>query len=289
MCDKMPPVPRFGKEKLMTLNQSSAIAHRSAVLAIVLPLLFGIAIQAARADDNKKESGAAYAVSQRIYKSGETSRYRLTVKIQTPGPMGDQDVTIQLKLRETARAAKVSTGEWSLVQQFETGTVNLGGQEQDVLGLLPIVTLTRDKRGLVTMSTAGGTPDGAAELGGLLLQITNAARDFAPDKAVKIGDKWKASFTNPSKIMGGTMVEADTELLDTETIEGIKTLKIRFKGTSQNAGDAETAPIEGTVNVEPETGRLVRITEKGAGTFAGGKAKADLEMTLITKEDKASK
>jgi len=202
--------------------------------------------------------------------------------------MGDQDIAIQLRLRETAKTVR-SSGEWSLVQQFEAGSVNLGGQEQDVLGMLPIVTLTRDKRGAVSMSTAGGTPDGAVELGGLLLQVTNAARDFAPDKPVKIGDKWKVSFTNPNKIMGGAMVEAEAELLDTETIDGIKTLKIGFKGTSQNPADSETAPIEGAVNVEPETGRLVHITEKGSGTFAGGKAKAELEMSLSTKEDKAAK
>jgi hypothetical protein len=203
--------------------------------------------------------------------------------------MGDQDIAIQLKLRETARSAKVSSGEWTLVQQFEAGSVNVGGQEQDVLGMLPIVTLVRDKFGAVTMSTAGGTPDGSAEMGGLMLQVTNAARDFAPEKAVRVGDKWKVSATNPSRIIGGAMLEAEAELLDTETLAGAKTLKIYFKGTTQDAADSEKAPIEGTLNIDQETGKLIRISEKGAGSFAGGKAKAELEMTAEPKDAKADK
>lgn len=274
----------------MTLLRRSSLPRGTvpAAVSMAAAIVCALAHAAVFAQTAKTEPGPPYTVKSRTYKAGDVSRYRLTAKVVSSGPMGDQNVVVQLKFSETVQTVKPS-GEWSLVQVFESGAAAIGGQEQDVLAVLPVVILTRDSEGKVTVKTMGGTADGAVELGGILLQVSTAVRDFAPDKAVKPGDKWQVSFANPNKLIGGSKVEAEAELLNTETIAGIKTLKIRFKGTTREGADGEKSPIEGTINIEPDSGRLIRITEKGPGAFAGGKAKSDIEVTLAPYEPKPPK
>jgi hypothetical protein len=230
----------------------------------------------APAQDGKTVTEEVFPSKKQAAAPGETNRYTIEIKISSPAAPG-KVIKISEQFDSLTREAKPDA-TLTLVDTFTSGTVSFGAAPQDILKMLPVVTITRDRQGKFAAKAEGGSSEGNPEVMGVLQQFAATADSLFPDKPVHAGDKWKIAFTNVNTLVGGPKLTGEAELAATEPIQGENTSRIKFK-IDEHAGDPQSQG-EGVVNVDTH-GRIVRLVQKGHGTFAGGPATVEIDIQRV--------
>ena len=246
-----------------------------AASALILTLC---AAHLAGAQDVKPADTATYTLSQRLFKAGDVSRYKLTMR--------GQDSSVNLQYKETTKEAGVG-GTFTLLDQFESATANVGGTEQDFSAFLPTITITRDKAGKLTSKAEGGAEQASAQISAMLQSFATMQNAYLPKTPVKVGDTWKVTSSTPGPTGGAVTSKGDATLIGTEVIFGVKSVKIKIVGDVDTKEGDIKAHSEALLNLVPETGKLLKMTTKVDGTTKGMKVSQELEMTLLP-ADKAA-
>ena len=212
---------------------------------------------------------------------GAPDLYKIEIKINAPSASGKLNVIVIREQFERRTLPRQSDGSQAVVDTFTTGTVSFGGTPQDILKLLPVVTITRDKEGKYSSRAEGGSAEGNPEVMGVLQQFAATATYLYPAKSVRTGDKWKISVENSNTLIGSSKLEGEAEQLGSEQREGEKMARVAFK-FYEHQGDAQPQG-EGTVYFG-KNGHIVRLVQKGQGIFAGAPATVEMEIRRITTE-----
>jgi hypothetical protein len=254
---------------------------RSVVLAT---LLSGGALAAhpAVAQDTKAADVAAYTMKKRVFTTGEVNRYKLAMKVQT----GGQDITVNMAFKETIKDAKPS-GEFTILNEFESAMANIGGMEQDISTFLPTITVMRDKDGKLSNKTEGGNEQASAQISTMMQQLSTMQEPYLPKNPVKVGDKWKISVTAPGPAGGTNKTEGEATLIGTEVVSGVKSLKLKVVADVDNKEKDTKAHTESTLNLDPDSGKLLKMTTKLDGTAEGSKIGQEMEISLVPADKKA--
>jgi len=234
------------------------------------------------AQDTKTADATAYTMKKRVFKTGEVNRYKFAVKNQMAG----QDITVNMVFKETTKDAKPS-GEFTILNEFESALANIGGMEQDLSSYLPTITVMRDKDGKLTNKTEGGNEQANAQISSMMEQLSTMQEAYLPKTPVKVGDKWKVSVTTPGPTGGTNRAVGEATLIGTEIVSGVKSLKLKVIADVDNKEGDIKAHTESTMNIDPDSGKLLKMSAKVDGTTAGNKVGQELEMTLVPTEKKA--
>ena len=223
-----------------------------------------------------------YTLSKRVFKVGDVSRYKLNVKANIDGK---DAATVSLTFKVTTKSAKPS-GEFTLVNEIETATSTNEGKEQDISAFMPVVTVSRDKAGKVINKSEGGNPQAAEQIANLLQALATINDAYLPKDPVKIGDKWKVAITNPGNGGGATKAVGEATFADTETLMGIKSVKLKVVTDLVTENADEKSHSVSTLNIDPVSGKLLKVSAKAEGTSMGTKMVRELELTPLPADTK---
>jgi hypothetical protein len=247
----------------------------SALAAATLPA------NPAFAQDAKAPDTTEYTLKKRVFKTGDVNRYKLAMK----NHIGEQEILLNILFKETTKDSK-PTGEFTLVNQFESAVVNVGGNEQDISSLLPVVTVLRDKAGKLTTKTEGGNEQASAQISSMMQSLSTMQEAYLPKNPIKVGDKWKVSVSTPGPAGGTTKTDGEATLVGSEIVGGVKSLKLKVISDVDNAASSVKAHSESTMNIDPDSGKLLKMLAKIDGTAAGMKMTQELEMTSLPPDKK---
>ncbi len=250
---------------------------RTALLASALAAGSCVALPVLAQDTKPAE---AVTIVKRMFKTGDVNRYKLGMKVN----YGGMATVISLLFKETTQDAK-PTGEFTLVNQFESAMASIGGNETDISSFLPIVTVMRDKDGKLSNKTEGGIDAAGAQISGMMQSLSTLQEAYLPKNPVKVGDKWKVSVTNPGPT-GATKSEGEATLIGTEMIGGVKSIKLKVTSEVDNKADEIKAHTESTMNLDPDSGKLLKMLSKVDGTTKGMKVSQELDLSLVPADKK---
>lgn len=263
--------------------QNVAVSAKRVAGPLALALAIGGAFAAgpARAQDTNTSDTSEYTLKKRVFTAGDVNRYRLAMKVHS----GDQDSTVNLQFKETTKEAKPS-GEFTLLNQFESAVATIGGTEQDIVSFLPMVTVIRDKGGKLSTKTEGGNEQAASQISSVMQSISTMQEAYLPKKPVKIGDTWKVSVATPGPDGATTKTEGDATLVGTEVVSGIKSVKLKVIADVNNKGSDVKGHTESVMNLDPASGKLVKMSAKVDGTAMGMKITQEIEVSLLAPDSK---
>lgn len=237
----------------------------------------------ALAQDTKAADTTAYTLAKRVFKTGDVNRYKLGMKVH----LGDMESIVNLLFRETIQDAKPG-GEFTALNQFETASANIGGSEQDLMAFLPTVTVMRDKAGKLTNKTEGGIDAASAQISGMMQSLSTMQEAYLPKTPVKFGDKWKVSVSTTGPAGGAQKSAGEATLVGTEIIGGVKSYKLKVIAEVDNKEQDVKAHTESTMNLDPDSGKLLKMLSKVDGTAGGMKVSQELELNLVPTEKAAA-
>ncbi|HZP81040.1 MAG TPA: hypothetical protein VFB21_05350 [Chthonomonadaceae bacterium] len=260
------------------------------LLCLAACLSAGVATSCAPAVAAQAADNQEYSV-RIAYKAGEVNRYRwiIETKFKDAQDGKEKPLFIRMILKETTKAVKPD-GAAVLESGFEEAYAKIGDQEEDDSAQMPRrITQTRDPLGRVLEGKIeGGNPLVVGASGGETM-FSQTAVAFYPPGPVKIGDTWKIALTPKNPKLGTYQMNGTATLLGTETIENVKTLKI--KATTETTGSDKTAArlhFEGVGNLDAVTGKLLRLSGTSQ-SFAGtlGNNPIQIHAELLTDAGKA--
>lgn len=243
----------------------------------------------------KTQDASAYTL-RRIYKPGETNRYKLVSNSSVSLPeQGNSELSflLNMTLKETVEKGKAE-GSTLLTTEVEAATAKVGEQEQDITTLTPKVKRTVDKNGSVveTMLDNQNNPF-ADQLGAAIRQLLDIQTAFYSDKPVKIGDTWKITLPE-AKLADDKNKEAQVEtngtatLVGKEAVDGTDTLKVKVTLDAKGKGKENfRTHFEGVGNLDATDYKMVKLTGLVQGN-AGPIKKSDLTLTRLTGDAKAA-
>ncbi len=265
----------------------NTVWKRSSVLALAAVLGVGSCLIGAapvRAERRDTKDDTAYTI-KRIYKTGETDRYRLTTKINMNNPAagGDIDVTTLMVMKDSTKEAK-EDGSLTSISEFESASVNLGGMELDITTMMPKVITTRDKSGKSDIKMEGGNDQVTSQIGDQIKQFSmTSAAALLPSKPVKVGDTWDmaqdASGSKDQKVVG------KITLVSVDTVKGIKVAKFKTV-TDVTAGADTKMHTEATTLVDVATGKPLSATTKTSGSAAGSPISIEMTLKMLGPDEK---
>lgn len=192
---------------------------------------------------------------RRVYKAGETDKYKTTIAIQGSNPMGGGAMKVELTLLMTETTKEVKEdGTVTVVTTIESGTVNFNGMEQSLPNQGQTITTTFDKSGKLVKE------EGAPGVLGGMLGFTRVGA--MPDRPLRVGEEWK--FDIPINEAKQQRVKGTVTLLSLEKKSEdvpIDTLKIRSvvdTPLTTPQGDQQMH-LEATTFVEPGTGKAIKV------------------------------
>lgn len=249
------------------------------------PLLVGalalwstaVAPRPARAED-------AYAL-KRVYKAGETDRYKTVMTMEAETPQGAMKVETTMVMSHTTKEVK-EDGTVVVVRKVESGAININGMERPLPNVGQETTLTLDKTGKV-VKREGGDPPGRPSFG-RMLGLTNV--DVYPDHPLKIGEEWKFEFQPEEeakekakgvlKILG---VEPKSDEVPAEALK--VNVKVEMPLTTPQ-GDM-MVKVDVTTLVEKETGKELKSEGMITGVqFGPVEPKINIKRTRVKDETK---
>jgi hypothetical protein len=203
------------------------------------------------------------------YKKGTVSKYRTLLTVNGHSPDGNQiNVEVNALASQEVKEA-TDTGDATLVSTAEHSSVKFNGQDlPDNSASHLVITDTVSRKGLLLKHETENAPPDPLQLDKLLAVLANMP---VPDQPVKIGDSWKTELDNPG--VPGKKISMTSTLVGKEKVAGIDTLKIKTQlalPTADNATDQDTIKLEGTYNMDPKEGRLVRADSSIANLHMGG-------------------
>ncbi|HLJ55223.1 MAG TPA: hypothetical protein VKT77_09295 [Chthonomonadaceae bacterium] len=260
-----------------TLPARSCRIARAALLAAALAASGALARPAA-AQDAKAVAPDDVSMVKRVFKTGDVNHYRVELKAN----IGGVDQTVSLQFKETTKDAKPS-GEFTLVNQFESASI--GGM--DILQAVPIVTVMRDTAGKLSNKTEGGLDAVASQISGLMEGISTLQDAYVPKTHVKMGDKWSVLVTTSSQGGSPTKSKGEATLVGTEIVGGVKSLRLKVTSDVDNKDADVKAHSDSVLNVDPATGKLLKMVAKVDGMAGGMKLVQEMELSLVP-PDKAT-
>jgi predicted RNA-binding protein with TRAM domain len=255
-------------------------------MALIASTLPGVAISADAASPRSRFAALedTYTLSKRVFKAGEVSRYKLDVKANIDGK---DAATVSLTFKVTTRSVKPN-GEFTLVNQIETATSTMDGKEQDISAFMPTVTVSRDKAGKVSSKSEGGNPQAAEQIASLLQALATIHDAYIPKDPVKLGDKWKVSINTPGTDgSGATKAEGEATFADTEVLMGVKSIKLKVITDIVTENSDDKTHSVSTLNIDPASGKLLKVSAKADGTSMGMKMIRQLELFPLPADAKA--
>lgn len=271
-----------------TLVQTVRTASRNlpSLLALTAALGVGVSVvgvttaQAVRRD---AKDDTTYTF-KRVYKAGETDRYRLSTKMninnpQTGGPM---DIVTTMLLKDLTKEAK-DDGASVSISEFESAAVTINGMDLDITTMMPKVITTRDKNGKSDVKMEGGNEQVTAQMGDQMKQYTNFGGASLPAKPVKVGDSWDVNAMDLGA--KGQNVKGKVTLISVDTVKGVKVAKMK---TVMDIADAKDTKMhsESTTLIDVATGKALNLTSKTDGDTPGGKMSIEITMKLLGPDDK---
>ncbi|HLV82032.1 MAG TPA: hypothetical protein VKT32_17210, partial [Chthonomonadaceae bacterium] len=150
------------------------------------------------------------------------------------------------------------------------------------------VTRTQDKYGKVSGLKTEGF-QGPMANANFDRMFTQSMTGFYPDKTVKVGDSWKFASSYKMGDAPDVKLTGSSTLLGTETLGGVKTLKIKtLVDSADKDSTAGTFHAESTGNVDAQTGKVIRVVAKVSSEMGPNKIKGDTTMTLLTEKTSAT-
>src|ERR1041384_3387512 len=129
---------------------------------------------------------------KRVYKTGESDKYRTTVTIDAKDPKSGNAVKIVLAIATTDETKEIKfDGTTILAMKVDSATVNVNGTDTPVPINGASFSTTLDKTGKVASQDLGAGP--AAQIGQLL---TLTRLSVMPDRALKAGEEYKLEMVN---------------------------------------------------------------------------------------------
>ncbi|BCW96044.1 MAG: DUF6263 family protein [Fimbriimonadales bacterium] len=171
-------------------------------------------------------------------KEGDTFKYRMTMEIDFGGQnlLATTTVTNKVLKVEENGNVEVESASGELIIKF--------GDQEMPQPAPPATKMTYKPNGeIAKMENAQGPLP------------TNASSTFFPDKPVKVGDKW----SNTTKGQNGSPdIETTYELVGTEKVADIESVKVKVSVRAVNAKEGEGFSGSGHVWIDPKTGMLVK-------------------------------
>jgi hypothetical protein len=274
----------------VTLSQTVRNAPRrlSFVLALTVALGVGASLASvvpaeARRHDIKDDT--AYTI-KRVYKAGETDRYRLTtnVKMDSPQTGGPLDIVTTMLMKDSTKEAKAD-GSSTSVSEFESASVLFNGMDLDITTMMPKVITTRDKNGKADTKMEGGNEQVTSQIGDQMKQFTlSSASAFLPSKPVKVGDTW--DMDSSGLATKDQKVKGKVTFVSVDTVKGVKIAKFKTV-TDVTTGPATKMHSESTTLVDVLTGKPVNVMSKTDGDTGNGKLNIEMTLKMLGPDDKA--
>lgn len=266
---------------------------------LALPASLASAQQTPTTPPQTPAADAATYTLIRVFKAGDADRYRLKVHVTgTDSQSANQDVKLDFRFRENVKEIKPD-GSRLLTDVFDKAVAQINGLEQDVTAFMPTLTRTIDKKGQpVSVTVEGGLDQLNVQLTPMFESMGKAQAEFYPQQPVKVGDTWKVDQSDPKEPAEKTTGTAT--LVGLETVGGVPSLKIKIvTDTKTKAPDPAstsgakvdiTIHFDGTCNLDPKTGKLVKLSGTGLRTLVGaqtsnGKTTIETELALVTGPD----
>jgi len=265
-------------------NASRYLSSLLALTAVVgfAGCLFGVVPARAERRDTTKDE-ATYTL-KRVYKTGDTDRYRMTTKINAEIPgAGPVDVTTTMLMKDLTKEAK-EDGSLTSIAEFENASVSLNGMDIDITGMMPKLITTRDKNGKSDVKMEGGNEQITSQIGDQIKQFNmSAAAAMLPSKAVKVGDSWEIA----TNALGAKdqKVAGKVTLVSVDTIKGKKVAKLKTVSDVTGGGDTKIH-TEATTLIDLETGKAIDTTTKTDGNANGSPINIEMSMKLLGPDDK---
>ncbi len=274
----------------MFLN--SLRSGRKLTAAFALTTLFGagclltsLVPALARTADEKDDT--AYTV-KRVYKAGESDRYKISSKVNMNNPAagGDVEILTTMLVKETTKEAK-DDGSIVSISEFESAGVTFNGMDIDITTMMPKVTTSRDKSGKIDVKTEGGNEQVTSQMGQMMKQMSSLSAVAFPTKAVKVGDSWDIDSSQFGTGIPSAKVKGKVTLVSADMVKGVKVLK--FKTVSDVTGDMDTKMhSEATTLVNAATGKPISMTNKTEGDAGGGKISVEMTMKALGPNEKGN-
>lgn len=223
------------------------------------------------------------------YKTGEINRYRwiIEAKINDPQDGKEKPLFFRMIVKETTKEVKPD-GAAVLESDFEETYIKLGDVERDASAeIAGRITQTRDPLGRVLEGKVEGGNSLVAGASGGETMFSQTAMAFYPPRPVKMGETWKIEIEPKNPKFQHYKMTGTGTLLGTETVDNVKTLKI--KAVTDTAGDAKSGlklHFEGVGNIDPTSGKLLRINGASEG-FAGLPGSNQIRQELLKGDSKS--
>lgn len=267
------------------IMSASPIRMRSGLLRILraapVVLTLGVVVPASGQTSPTAQPDQTYTL-QRIYKQGDIDKYRLTVSTkmsgaQTGGP--DFDIHMTMVLKETT-VSVASDGLVTITDEYPKADGEFNGTPLDMTQMMPKVTLKRDKKGNVEVTTDGPNEQINTQISGMAKQLMQSSSATLPTKPVKIGDSWTVDSSAVSTAVdAGAKSTTTVKLASIEMVNGTKTLKLDIVTDSEGGKDPNAKMhVEGSVYIDAKSGKPIKMTSKGSGVAAGNKISVDMKM-----------
>lgn len=274
----------------MTFTWTQTVRSTARYLSVGLALTAALGVGAnfvgvapAHAERRDAQDTTAYTI-KRVYKAGETDRYRLVTKMNIDSPQtgGPIDVISTMLMKELTKEAK-DDGTSTSVSEFESASVTFNGNDLDITTMMPKVITTRDKNGKSDVKMEGGNEQVTAQMGDQVKQFTiSSASAFLPSKPVKVGETWDMDPTGGVK---DAKVKGKVTLVSVDTVKGVKVAK--FKTVSDVTGGADTKMhTEATTLIDVATGKPLNVTTKTEGAANGSKLNIEMTLKMLDPNDK---
>lgn len=263
------------------------------LLCFVLPCVL-LPITPTRAAQTAADT-TTYALRP-IYKSGDTMRLKLTVRLTSAKASQDtlqaaSDARFTVVMQQTARDA-TPDGAVTLDDEIKKADADFDEHDTELTGAMPRIAQKRDKAGTTTLELTGGLEQLREPVRQVFLLLARVERGFVPATPVRIGETWKFDGVESGDTEG--RVQGTGTLVGPETLDGQSTLKIKMDFTAKlkapdlrKGGKVDVVShFVGTENVDAKTFQTVRIQGASDDVLADGE-KAKTEITLEQVKDEA--
>lgn len=206
---------------------------------------------------------------KRVYKAGETDRYKTVITMEAEGPMGP--FTFEFTILTTEKVKDVKPDGSAVVETtVESGKLKAKDVERE-LNDSSTFTTTIDKTGKETRSEAGEPTAGKSQRGPAVMMLGLARAAMIPPRTLKVGEEWKydipATDAKSSKTTGSVTlvglvgVERKTEAIPADALK----VKCVTVVTSPGPMGDTRLQITSTVLLDPANGKSLDIQGDGSG------------------------
>ncbi len=224
---------------------------------------------------------------QRQFKAGDVDYYKMKMTQKINGAIsGGQDLEIKLNLvmKETTKAVG-DNGQVTVVDEYTKAAASIGGQDQDLLPMMPKLTIKKDQAGQIDVTAEGEQDLVVQQISTLAKTMMQSQAAVIPKNAVKVGDSWTAVIPGPTAD-ANTATKIRIKLDGVEMLGSVSTLRLKTSTDTSGGPQSDTQMHgEATMYLDVASGKLVKMTTKADGTAKGAKISTELNLEKGEPED----